>query len=491
MKKKVKISVVIPAHNEESNVERMIRSLIKNFKNYIYEIVVVDDCSTDNTGKIIDALSHKFPVVPVHRKRNGGVGNAIRKGLSSVSSKTDYVLLLDCDFLENMKDIRKMINNLSTADGFLGSRYIKGGTLVNYPGTKKIANRSFHLLARLFLGIPYIDVTNNFKLYKKEIIKDILPLLNSSGFSINAETGLYPILFGYSLKEIPVSWIGRTEDMGVSHFKVLKAGPGYVKVLLSALKLKYFEATDVKKRRLLNIEQQHFDNLVQKTGETYYGNLRPVADIRFKRKSAAILQLLKSDKSRILEIGCGTGMLSLYLGKKNPRLNIEAIDLSPKAIEVAKKQLGKQHNIKFRVGDVNNLPFKDATFDVVVGNSILHHVDFDKVVKEVKRVLKPNGIIWFSEPNSLNPQIAIEKNVPGIKHLLQDSPNERSFVRWQLTEDLIKMNFKNVKVQPYEFLHPLIPRDFMDPIVQVCIFLEKVPVIREFAGTLQISAEKG
>ena len=105
---------------------------------------------------------------------------------------------------------------------------------------KKIANRIFHKLINLLLGIKHVDLTNNFKLYKMQVIESILPLLDSSGFSINAETGLYPVLLGYRIKEVPVSWVGRTAEMGRSNFQVMKAGPGYIKVLIKALRFKYF-----------------------------------------------------------------------------------------------------------------------------------------------------------------------------------------------------------------------------------------------------------
>jgi len=236
----MKISIVIPAHNEEKNVERIINLLLNNFDDYIGEIIIVNDCSTDNTALILNKLKMKIKKIkPLHRKGEKGVGNAIRGGLRIVDKSCDYVLLLDCDFVENIKDIKKMLKQASNFDGLVGSRYIKKGSLVNYPVAKKIANRIFHKLINLLLGIKHVDLTNNFKLYKMQVIESILPLLDSSGFSINAETGLYPVLLGYKIKEIPVSWIGRTVEMGRSNFQVVKAGPGYVRVLIKALIFKY------------------------------------------------------------------------------------------------------------------------------------------------------------------------------------------------------------------------------------------------------------
>lgn len=96
------------------------------------------------------------------------------------------------------------------------------------------------MLVRQVLGLGQKDLSNNIKLYKKEVITEMLPYLTSTGFSINAETGIYPLLLGFHLKEIAVVWVGRTAQMGKSSFRVVQEGPGYVRVLLRALRLRYF-----------------------------------------------------------------------------------------------------------------------------------------------------------------------------------------------------------------------------------------------------------
>lgn len=483
----MKISVVIPARNEEANVEKMVTLLMDNLRKQILEIIVVNDCSTDKTGELLNKLAKKYTKLkPIHRRKNGGVGNAIREGLVSVSDKTEYVLMLDCDFVENVGDVKKLIEASGNYDGLLGSRYMEGGGLIDYPTPKKVANRVFHMLARFLLRIKNIDVTNNFRLYKYEIIDHIRPLLKSSGFSVNAETGLYPILLGYKIHEVPVTWHGRTQEMGKSAFNVARAGPGYINVLWNAIKLKYFDSGK-KRQELQKSEREHFDKLVQNTGETYYGNLRPVAKIRFQRKSESVINLIKDIKNpKILELGCGTGTLSNCLLKKDPGLNIVGLDISPAAIKTANRKLKKYKNARFEVGDVLRVSYPNNYFDEVIGNSILHHVPLDIACKEIRRVLKPGGVIWFCEPNALNPQIAIEKNTPILKHLLQNSSSETAFFRWSLKRALQRSGFRNVSVEPYEFLHPLLPRFGLDALVGLCILLEKVPGVRELAGTLQI-----
>jgi|GEM_PF-209423 len=485
----MRLSIIIPARNEEKNLKKITSLLIKTFNREINEIIVVNDCSTDNTQSILKKLSQKNKkIVGLQRKNNPGVGNAIIFGLKALSEKSDYVLLLDCDFIENIQNIKTMIKSSSLADGILGSRYMKKGKLTNYPILKKVANRSFHAITRFVLRIPYYDLTNNFKLYKKSIIDDILPHLKSSGFSINAETGIYPILFGYKLKELPVVWIGRTPQMGKSSFKIIQAGPGYAKVLIRAMKLKRREARGAEK--LQKKESEHFDKLIETTGETYYGNLRPIASTRFSRKADSILKVIRTYKNpKILELGCGTGILSRYLLSKNPNLRIEGVDISPKAISVANKTLKKYKFAHFQTGDALNLPFKKNTFDVVIGNSILHHIPLLESVAEVKRVIKPGGKIWFCEPNILNPQIYLEKNSALLKRFMQDSEDETAFSRWFIKKFLKKNGFTNITAKPYEFLHPLLPGGFLGILVPLVIFLERVPLFNELAGTMQVTAE--
>lgn len=228
----MKISIVIPAHNEEHNLKRMVPALYKELKDDIYEIILVNDASTDNTKQVAEALRRKYKKLRlINRVPPCGVGRALRDGYKAVGN-SGWVLSMDCDFLENVKEIRRMIAKAEEGyDGVIGSRYIKQGKLINYSLLKKISNRMYHLLVRTALGIRQKDLTNNFKLYRKEIFKRIP--LEANDFAINAETGIYPILYGYKIAEVPFSWVERYFDK--SHFKVFKLAPSYLKVAFKAI----------------------------------------------------------------------------------------------------------------------------------------------------------------------------------------------------------------------------------------------------------------
>lgn len=235
---KIKLAIVIPAHNEENNIKKLVETFLEIYPKEIYEIIIVDDNSTDRTGKIVDRLTKKNRKVKVvHRIPPNGVGLAIRDGIRKVNSEATHILTMDADFIDNIPDIKLFLEQIDNYDGLVGSRYLLPNSLIRYPWAKKIANRAFHFLCKILLGIKQKDLTNNFKFYKKEIF-DRIPL-SSWNFSINAETGIYPIIYGYKIGEVPVKWIGRTESMGLSKFKLFSVGPYYLRVLLMSLLIKW------------------------------------------------------------------------------------------------------------------------------------------------------------------------------------------------------------------------------------------------------------
>jgi len=223
------ISVVVPCHNEEMNVQPLVEGLLQYYDEYIHELVLVDDNSTDQTREILERLASVEPRVhPVYRRPPNGVGNAMRDGLHEASGK--YVLMMDCDFLHILPELRDMFDAAAQGyDGVLGSRFSRESILINYPLIKILCNRTFHVLTSILFHQRLRDLTNNLKLFNRNIIERLN--LESSWFAANAETGLKPILMGFRVTAIPISWINRTPDMGQSSFSVFKYGLEYLKVL--------------------------------------------------------------------------------------------------------------------------------------------------------------------------------------------------------------------------------------------------------------------
>lgn len=224
------ISVVIPCHNEEMNVEPLIVRLKGFFGEYLHEIIPVDDNSRDGTREVIQRLADADPIIkPVFRSPPNGVGRALADGYRVATGR--YILSMDCDFQHLLPEIRDLFD--AAAQGYdvvVGSRFSRHSVLLNYPFQKIFVNRGFHMLAQILFLRRFRDLTNNLKLMRRDVVEKLQ--LTQPGFAINAETGLKPLLMGYSVKEVPISWINRTPDMGVSSFRLLRVGGGYWQVLL-------------------------------------------------------------------------------------------------------------------------------------------------------------------------------------------------------------------------------------------------------------------
>lgn len=230
----MKISIILPAHNEEGNISKMVEGLFERYDTEILEIIIVNDASEDETAKIAEKLKQRYKKLKlINRQPPCGVGRALKDGFSSINDETEWVLSMDSDFITNLDDVGIMLQKAKEGhDGVIGSRYIKNGKLDGYPFLKKLSNRTYHFLVKTLLGVKANDLTNNFKLYKKEIIQNIV--WKSDDFAINAETGIMPLIKGYDIVEIPTTWTQRSS--GKSSFKVFRLAPSYLKVLFNVLK---------------------------------------------------------------------------------------------------------------------------------------------------------------------------------------------------------------------------------------------------------------
>jgi SAM-dependent methyltransferase len=212
----------------------------------------------------------------------------------------------------------------------------------------------------------------------------------------------------------------------------------------------------------------------------------PAGKLRWKRRVQMLSDHLRPGM-RILEIGCGTGYFTRELTRRGA--DIVAIDVSPDLLEIAKAN-SSAPNVRYEIQNACALTYSDATFDSVVGSSILHHLEIEDALREIYRVLKPAGTIYFTEPNMLNPQIAIQKNVPWIKRRLGDSPDETAFFRWSLRRLLEQAGYGDIQIDPFDFLHPKTPIPLIDRLNALGRFFENLPVVSEFAGSLYIRAVK-
>ncbi|MDR2040832.1 MAG: methyltransferase domain-containing protein [Tannerella sp.] len=212
----------------------------------------------------------------------------------------------------------------------------------------------------------------------------------------------------------------------------------------------------------------------------------PAGKLRWARRVNMLTEFIKPERT-VLELGCGTGYFTKEIAKTGAK--VVAIDISPDLLTIAKGNVPCP-NVSFLEENAYRMTFENGRFDYVIGSSVLHHLDIEKAISEIYRVLKDGGIIAFTEPNMMNPQIALQKNIPYLKRKLGDSPDETAFFRWKISKLLKEQGFKKVDIMTFDFLHPAIPPIFIKTILSIGNFCEKCPIVKEIAGSIFIKAYK-
>ena len=189
-----------------------------------------------------------------------------------------------------------------------------------------------------------------------------------------------------------------------------------------------------------------------------------------------------------LEVGCGTGLFLAQAARSGA--TIRALDLSTHLLARARARLGGSANVALQCGNAEQMPYPDGTFDAVYGSSVLHHLDLDRALREVFRVLRPAGRMVFTEPNILNPQVTVMFKVNATKRYFGVSPDEMAFSRFRAARALREAGFREGSVTPFDFLHPSTPGTLLGAVSRAGRLAERVPLLREIAGSLLIRAVK-
>ncbi len=245
----MKLSIVIPAYNEESSLPETLTTLYKELFNekISHEILVINDNSKDSTLQVLETLSTTIPTLRylTNLPPYNGFGYAVRKGLENFNG--DCVAVMMADLSDSPKDlvIYYRIMAAENVDCVFGSRFIKGGIVNDYPPIKLFINRLANFIVKIVFNIPYNDFTNAFKLYKKATILGIQPLL-SPHFNLTLELSLKSIVRGYSYSIVPNSWTNR--KYGESKLKIKEMGSRYFFILLYCLIEKFFSRGDYNKK---------------------------------------------------------------------------------------------------------------------------------------------------------------------------------------------------------------------------------------------------
>ncbi|MFT4032149.1 MAG: glycosyltransferase family 2 protein [Siphonobacter sp.] len=245
----MKLSVVIPAYNEQESIPETLRSLYKTLarEGIEHEIFVTNDNSKDNTLQVLQQLSLEIPTLHYETNKGpNGFGYAVRYGLERFSG--DCVAVMMADMSDDPEDLVKFYYKMleTGADAVFGSRWIKGGNVIDYPRLKKTINRVANLIIRIMIGIKYNDTTNAFKLYHRETIEGIKPFL-SPHFNLTVELPLKAYVRGYTFEIVPNSWTNR--KYGESKLKIKEMGSRYFFILLYCMIEKFFSRGDYLKKK--------------------------------------------------------------------------------------------------------------------------------------------------------------------------------------------------------------------------------------------------
>lgn len=225
------LSVLIPARNESANIAPTLESFggLLRQEQIPFEILVVDDASTDDTGDIVQRMQVNWPEIRVVRNTGlSGLGRAVRFGLEHFSG--DALAIVMADRSDHPEDLVRCYRLLEQGyDCAFGSRFIKGSVTTAYPPLKLLVNRIGNKVIQAMFLTSHNDLTNAFKLYRRHVIEEISPL-HAAHFNITIEMSLSALIRGYSIAMVPIQWSGRT--WGSSKLRLSEMGRRYLCTLL-------------------------------------------------------------------------------------------------------------------------------------------------------------------------------------------------------------------------------------------------------------------
>jgi dolichol-phosphate mannosyltransferase len=223
------LSIIIPARNEVDNLKDILDNFSTKLVNINFEVLIINDYSEDGTLDVARKLFDQSDNFKVYDNKRKGLGGVINLGIEKANGSKIAIMMADMsDHIDDLKNYNELMdqNNL---DAIFGSRFINGSKIKNYPFQKMILNRLFNLFVKIIFWNRYNDYTNAFKIYKKDTLKNIMPLVSES-FNIFLEIPLKIISRNYSYKIIPISWTGRKK--GKAKFKIKELHSKYLFTLI-------------------------------------------------------------------------------------------------------------------------------------------------------------------------------------------------------------------------------------------------------------------
>lgn len=237
--------VIIPTYNEKENVENMIRAIFS--LPTAFDLLIIDDGSPDGTAQIVKNLIPEFSgkLFIEERKEKLGLGTAYIHGFKwAIKNNYDYIFEMDCDFSHNPNDLERLYNACAKedADVAIGSRYVKGGNVSNWPIGRILMSYFASVYVRMILWINIMDTTAGFKCYKRKVLETInLDSVKFIGYAFQIEMKYTAHRLGFKIKEIPITFVDRKEGQSKMSKGIFK------EALLGVINMRFIKFTPAKK----------------------------------------------------------------------------------------------------------------------------------------------------------------------------------------------------------------------------------------------------
>jgi dolichol-phosphate mannosyltransferase len=219
----MKTLIIIPTYNESTNIATIVPQILA--KDQTIDVLVVDDNSPDGTGKIVDKMAvENSRIEIIHRPKKSGLGTAYKTGFKYALEKGyDYIFEMDADFSHDPKYIPHFLEAIKEADLVLGSRYIKGVNVINWPMSRLLLSYCANVYTRWVIGLPVRDSTGGFKCFRREVLESInLDKVKSNGYAFQIEMSFRAWKKGFRLKEIPIIFEDRREGQSKMSKKIVR-----------------------------------------------------------------------------------------------------------------------------------------------------------------------------------------------------------------------------------------------------------------------------
>lgn len=215
--------IIFPTYNERDNIEKIVHSVIPLDPRI--HVLIVDDNSPDGTGEVADRLATQLnKVFVLHREQKQGLGRAYIAGFKwAIEKKFDFIFEMDADFSHSPEYIKDFLREIQNSDLVIGSRYISGVNVINWPMSRLLLSYYANVYTRLITGLPLRDATGGFKCFRREVLEAIdLDQVKSTGYSFQIEVSMRAWKKGFRIREIPIIFYERVAGVSKMSKKIMR-----------------------------------------------------------------------------------------------------------------------------------------------------------------------------------------------------------------------------------------------------------------------------